>query len=92
MLGSDRINKTLVCELKLTHGQAEKWKRNPALATSAGRLYESLQPVYEDYFQETLDSLAAFQNAFPAEKIAKIIACGGGFAAHDLPRYFLWRK
>ena len=83
MLGSDRTNKTLVRQFKLTHGQAEKWKRNPALASSPGRLYESLQPVYEDFFQETLDSLAAFQNAFPSEKIASIIACGGGFATHE---------
>jgi len=92
MLGSDRMNKTLVCELKLTHSQADKWKRNPALAPSPGRLYETVQPVYDDYVQETIDALAAFQNAFPGEEIAKIIACGGGFAAHDLPRYFLWRR
>jgi Tfp pilus assembly PilM family ATPase len=81
MFGSDRINKALVRELKLTHNQAEQWKCDPTLAPSPGRLSEILQPVYEDYLQ-----------AFPEEKVVQIIGCGGGFLAHDLQRYFLWRR
>ncbi|MGA2062768.1 MAG: pilus assembly protein PilM [Thermoguttaceae bacterium] len=92
MFGSDRINKALVREFKLTHNLAEQWKCNPALAPSPGRLSETLQPVYEDYLQETLDSLTAYQQAFPEEKVGRIMGCGGGFLAHDLPRYFLWRR
>jgi Tfp pilus assembly PilM family ATPase len=92
MFGSDRINKALVRELKLTHAQAEQWKCNPALAPTPGKFYEILQPIYEDYVQETLDSLAAYQKAFPDEKVGRIIGCGGGFLTHDLPRYFLWRR
>jgi Tfp pilus assembly PilM family ATPase len=92
MFGSDRINKALVREFKLTHSQAEQWKCNPALAPSPGKFSETLQPVYEDYLQETLDSLTAYQKAFPEEKVGRIIGCGGGFLAHDLPRYFLWRR
>jgi hypothetical protein len=45
--------------------------------------------IYDIYVEETLESLAAYQKAYPTEKIARIIGCGGGFAAHDLPRYFL---
>jgi Tfp pilus assembly PilM family ATPase len=92
MFGSDRINKALVRELKLTHTVAEQWKCNPALAPSPGRLSETLQPVYEDYLQETMDSLTAYQKTFPEEKVGRIICCGGGFLPHDLPRYFLWRR
>jgi Tfp pilus assembly PilM family ATPase len=90
--GSDRINKALVREFKLTYSQAEQWKNNPALSPSPGSVYESLQPAYEVYVQETLDSIHAYEKAFPKDKIGRIIGCGGGFAAHDLPRYFLWRK
>jgi Tfp pilus assembly PilM family ATPase len=92
MFGSDRINKVLVRELKLTNAHAERWKCDPTLAPSPGKYSETLQSVYEDYVQETLDSLSAFQKAFPDEKVGRIIGCGGGFLAHDLPRYFLWRR
>jgi Tfp pilus assembly PilM family ATPase len=92
MFGSDRINKALVLEFKLTHTLAEQWKCNPTMAPSPGKCSETLQPIYEDYVQETLDSLIAFQKAFPDEKVGRIIGCGGGFLAHDLPRYFLWRR
>jgi Tfp pilus assembly PilM family ATPase len=92
MFGSDRINKALVRELKLTHGTAEQWKCNPTLAPCVGKYYETLQSVFEDYVQDTLNSIAAYQKAFPDENIGRIICCGGGFAAHDLPRYFLWRR
>ena len=92
MFGSDRINKALVRDLKLTHGMAEQWKCDPTQAPCVGRYYETLQGVYEDYLQETLTSIAAYQKAFPDETIGRVICCGGGFAAHDLPRYFLWRR
>ena len=92
MFGSDRINKALVREFKLTHTLAEQWKCNPTLAPSPGKLSETLQSVYEDYIQETLDSLSVYQKAFPEEKIGRIIGCGGGLLSHDLPRYFLWRR
>jgi Tfp pilus assembly PilM family ATPase len=92
MYGSDQINKALVREFKLTYAQAEQWKRNPALATSIGRYYETLQPIYDIYVEETLNSLAAYRKLFPGEKFSRLTGCGGGFAAHDLPRYFLWRK
>jgi Tfp pilus assembly PilM family ATPase len=92
MFGSDQINKTLVREFKLTYSQAEEWKRNPSLAPSPGKLFETLRPIYDVYVHEVLDSLAAYRKAFPDDKIEKIVGCGGGFAAHDLPRYFQWRK
>jgi Tfp pilus assembly PilM family ATPase len=92
MYGSDQINKALVREFKLTYAQAEQWKRNPTLATSIGRYYETLQPIYDIYVEETLNSLAAYRKLFPGETFSRLMGCGGGFAAHDLPRYFLWRK
>jgi Tfp pilus assembly PilM family ATPase len=92
MFGSDRINKALVREFKLTHAQAEGWKCQPALAPSPVKFYETLQTVFEEYVQETLDSFTAYDKAFPDEKVKRVIGCGGGFAAHDLPRYFLWRQ
>ncbi len=92
MFGADQINKALVREFKLTYGQAEAWKRDSTLAPSIGKYYETLQSIFDIYVGETIDSLAAYQKAFPKEKISRIIGCGGGFAAHDLPRYFLWRK
>jgi Tfp pilus assembly PilM family ATPase len=92
MFGSDQINKTLVREFKLTYSQAEEWKRNPTLAPSPGKLFETLRPIYDVYVHEVLDSLDAYRKAFPEDQIAMIVGCGGGFAAHDLPRYFAWRK
>jgi Tfp pilus assembly PilM family ATPase len=92
MFGADRINKALVREFKLTHAQAESWKCNPAIAPSPGKMFDALQGVYEEFVQEAFDSLTAYRKAFPEEKITQIIGCGGGFACHDLPRYFLWRK
>jgi Tfp pilus assembly PilM family ATPase len=92
MFGADQINKALVREFKLTYSQAEEWKRNPTLAPSIGKYYETLQPVYEVYDEEILDSLAAYRKLYPAEEIARLLGCGGGMAAHDLPRYLLWRR
>jgi Tfp pilus assembly PilM family ATPase len=92
MFGADQINKTLVREFKLTYGQAEEWKRNPTLAPSIGKYYETLQPIYEIYVEEVLNSLAAYRKLYPAEEISRLLGCGGGMAAHDLPRYFLWRR
>ena len=90
--GADQINKALVREFKLTFGQAEQWKRDPTQAGSLGKYYETLQPIHEVYVQEILDSLVSYRSDFPDEKVERIIGCGGGLAAHDLPRYFLWRK
>lgn len=92
MFGSDQINKALIREFKLTYSQAEEWKRDPTQFPSIGKYYETLQPIYEIYVEEILASLAAYRKEYPGVSIRRIVGCGGGFAAHDLPRYLLYRR
>ena len=91
-MGVDRVNKTLVRGLRTTFAQAEQWKRDPASAPNVGRLFETLQPVYEDFFQEAESSLQAFGRAHPNLHVQKILALGGGFRLHGLLRYLRLRR
>ncbi len=89
-LGLDRITKILVREFRLTFAQAEQWKRNPAAAANTARLAATIQPVFEDLFQEIKTALESFEQTHPGRRVERILCLGGGCRLHGLLRHLWW--
>ncbi len=91
-MGVDRASKALVRQFRIPFAKAEQWKRNPASAANSAALYEAVQPVFEDLFQEVKTELDAYQQAYPQRPVQRILALGGGIRLHGLLRYLWLRK
>lgn len=83
-VGSERINRTLVQNLKLPHALAEQTKRNPALATSVADFYAAIGPVFDEIARELTTGLVAMRDAHGGMGPERILAVGGGIQVHGL--------
>jgi Tfp pilus assembly PilM family ATPase len=85
-LGSEQFNKALVRQFQLTLSQAEAFKRDPAAAPNTAQLYDALDPVFEDLFQEVAGWLAELATTHRHWRVERILATGGGLLMHGLLR------
>jgi len=88
-IGSDRLNRLLVRQFKLTFTQAEHWKREPAAAPDIGKLWDVLRDGFADIGQSVAEAADAYQKAFPNLPLRRYLVVGGGSLVHGLLRY-LW--
>jgi len=91
-LGGQAWTKVLVKELRLTVARAEKLKRNFDRVARRLEVYELLKPVFEDFLEETLQSIAMFRRDRRDSRIERVVGCGGGFQLHGLLPYLRTRK
>jgi Tfp pilus assembly PilM family ATPase len=91
-LGVDRASTALVRQFRIPFARAEQWKRSPASATNTAMFFETIQPVFEDIFQETKTELETFEQTYPQRPVQRILALGGGLRLHGLFRYLWLRK
>ena len=68
--------------------QAEELKRNPGQSERLGEMYQAMEPVFDEYLQETRTSLSMAARDSRGCAVTRLLACGGGFQVHGLFRYF----
>ncbi len=88
-LGADKLTRTIVRQLNANFAQAEQWKRNPAEAPRLDQLFETLEPLFDDFRYEIQSSLAAYAAIHPDRAMQRIVVLGGGLATHGLLRSLL---
>jgi type IV pilus assembly protein PilM len=85
-VGGQSITRAIVQQFQLTFAQAEELKREPANAPSISRLYEAMEPVFEDIVHETHASMTAMARIYPYARLPRMLAIGGGMRQHGLLR------
>jgi Tfp pilus assembly PilM family ATPase len=88
-IGSDRLNRMLVKQFKLTFSQSEQWKRDPTAAPEIGKLWDALRDGFADISHSIVEAGDTYQIAFPHAPLQRFLTVGGGFLVHGLLRY-LW--
>ncbi|MCR4412576.1 MAG: pilus assembly protein PilM, partial [Thermoguttaceae bacterium] len=88
-LGAEKLTRAIVRQLNASFAQAEQWKRNPAEAPRLDRLFETLEPLFDDFRYEIQSSLAAYAAIHPDRQVQRIVVLGGGLATHGLLRGLL---
>ncbi len=86
-LGAERCTKAIVRQLHTTMSQAEELKRNPAQGERLGEIYQALEPVFDEFLQETRTSLNMAVRDGRGSAVRRLLACGGGFQVHGFFRY-----
>jgi type IV pilus assembly protein PilM len=81
------ITRALAQDLRITAGQAEQLKRDPAAAARMNQVYRAVEPVFQGLLAEVRQSMETFSRTFPTQRVARLVALGGTMEFHGLFRF-----
>ena len=82
--GGNTFTKALVKELKLTHAEAERQKRQPFAVPAAHLLDQALQPAFQSLLEEIHRTITYYGTQQRRRQVNHIILLGGGSRLHGL--------
>jgi type IV pilus assembly protein PilM len=86
--GGNAFTKALVKELKLTHAEAERQKRQPFAVPAAHLLDQAMQPAFQSLLEEVHRTITYYGTQQRRRQVRRIILLGGGSRLHGLVEAF----